>query len=257
MHDRIKQAFDDIRADEAMKDRTRTYLWEKTQGYHTWKRKMRRRWVSAMACFAVVLLGTGGYFVYFTPTSAISIDINPSMELAINRFDQVIGVQTYGQEESLWEEMPSLKYLNYSDAIEKLLAWDAMEQYLAQDQMMAISVIGTDEKQNGEMLNAIQSCTQGHNNITCHAGNAQEVQQAHQAGLSFGKYQVFLQLQALDPTITVEEVQDLTMRQLQDWLEALQETSMQQSEQESQEVTNGGHYGHGNHYGYGYGGNCE
>lgn len=259
MDDRIRQAFDEICAEEAMKNRTRLYLWEKTQGYQTRRAQARRRWVSAVACFMVILLGTGGYLTYFTPTSAISIDINPSMELSINRFDRVIGVQTYGEAE-LWQEMPCVQYLNYSDAIQQILSWDVMEQYLSQDEMMAISVIGADEGQNSEMLSTIQTCTQGHHNITCHAGNAQEVEQAHQAGLSFGKYQMFLQLQALEPSIAAEDVQDLTMRQLRDWLEQLEQEDDSQVSQEPtsvEETSSNGHHGNGTHNGFGNGGHHE
>ena len=35
-------------------------------------------------------------------------------------------------------------------------------------------------------------------------------------GLSYGKYRMFQEIQALDPEITAEEVQGMTMRELQD-----------------------------------------
>ena len=44
---------------------------------------------------------------------------------------------------------------------------------------------------------------------------------AHEAGLSYGKYQAFLALQALDPSVTAEEVQGMTMRELRDRIAAL------------------------------------
>ena len=55
-----------------------------------------------------------------------------------------------------------------------------------------------------------------HQNVYCHSGNSEEVHHAHDAGLSFGKYQAWQVLQDLDPDITLEEVQDMTMSEIRD-----------------------------------------
>lgn len=250
MHDQLKHALDQIHAQEELKRSTEEYVLAKMRTQPIKRSVPMHRWGVALACFAVVLVGVGGYQVYFTPTSAISIDVNPSMELAINRFDRVVGVQTYG-DDIPWEEMPKLEYLDYTDAVEQLLAWDAMSPYLQEEDMMSISVIGADTQQQDEMLSRIESCTQGHN-VTCHAGNAELVEDAHHAGMSFGKYQVFLELQALDPTITVEDVQDLTMRELRDRLADLMQTSDGQADVESSGYGYGGQGHHGQHHGNGH-----
>ena len=48
-----------------------------------------------IACFIFLLFSFSGYGLYFTKTSIISIDINPSIELNINRFDRVISINKY------------------------------------------------------------------------------------------------------------------------------------------------------------------
>ena len=40
----------------------------------------------------------GGTWLYFTPTMEISVDINPSIELGVNRFDRVISVDGYNED---------------------------------------------------------------------------------------------------------------------------------------------------------------
>ena len=46
------------------------------------------RLVPTLACCLLVLLaGWGGHHAYFTPSAIISIDVNPSLELGVNRFD--------------------------------------------------------------------------------------------------------------------------------------------------------------------------
>ena len=44
------------------------------------------------------MVGFGGYFLYFIPVSSISVDVNPSIELGINRFDKVVTVDTFNND---------------------------------------------------------------------------------------------------------------------------------------------------------------
>lgn len=54
--------------------------------------------VAAAACLVLIALASGGGYVFFTPTAYISIDINPSLELGINRFDRIVSVEGYNAE---------------------------------------------------------------------------------------------------------------------------------------------------------------
>ena len=51
-------------------------------------------WPPLLACLALVvaLLGGGGW-LWFTPTASVSVDINPSLELRLNRFSRVVAVE--------------------------------------------------------------------------------------------------------------------------------------------------------------------
>ena len=44
---------------------------------------------------------------------------------------------------------------------------------------------------------------------------------AHEAGLSFGKYRAYLELKELDPDITPDDIRDLSMREIQDLIDSL------------------------------------
>ena len=92
MNDKFKEIFGQIRAEEELKNRTRLFLAGKTRGYARAGAEKRRPVyaVYAAACLLCMLLG--GRWLYFTPIAEISIDINPSIELRVNRFDQVISV---------------------------------------------------------------------------------------------------------------------------------------------------------------------
>ena len=51
------------------------------------------RFVSAAAAAAVLLVGGGGAAAYAMPYGVVSLDINPSLEYTINRFDYVLRVE--------------------------------------------------------------------------------------------------------------------------------------------------------------------
>ncbi len=65
--------------------------------------------------------------------------------------------------------------------------------------------------------------TSPENQIYC--TDSQEIADAHAVGLSFGKYRAFLAAQAVNPELTVEDAQELTMRELEPLLEALKMTA--------------------------------
>lgn len=223
MRDELKTALDKVTADEAVRQSTRAFLARQTHDYGTAKARPRtaRRLVAAFACLALVVAGGTGYWAYFSPTCAISIDINPSVELSVNRFDKVISVDGIGEEGEALAETLDVRFLNYADALDSLLENQTIEDCLARNEVLSIAVAGDNQSQADAILAQAQTCTAGTQNVYCHAADSEELEHAHEAGLSFGKYQAFLILQSLDPSVTPEDVQGLTMREIRDRIAAL------------------------------------
>ena len=95
MNDKIQQAFDNIHADTRLKNATKWSLALKR------RRKARRKTIlilipSFLALFLVIALW--GYTWIRTPVAYVSIDVNPSMELALNSLDRVVSVYAYNTE---------------------------------------------------------------------------------------------------------------------------------------------------------------
>ena len=88
MDERIKEAFEQVQAESGLKDRTKAYVSRKTEGYRRKGTAKYKVLASAFACVALLLFG--GYWLYFTPTVEISIDVNPSIELGVNRFNRIV-----------------------------------------------------------------------------------------------------------------------------------------------------------------------
>jgi hypothetical protein len=223
LDNKIRDAIDSVRAEEGLKRSTKTFLAAKLSAP---KRTPVLRIAVAFACLALALLGLGGWKSYVTPVSAISVDVNPSIELGVNPFDRVVSVTGYNEDGTALAADVELKNLHYADALDTLLSDDAMQPYLENNGLVSITVIGSTERKSQEMRARIAACPYAASpNVECRYGNREEVAAAHDAGLSFGKYRAFRELQELDPDVSTEEVRELTMRQIWDRIEELSENA--------------------------------
>lgn len=221
MNDRITEAFNQIHAEDELKINTRKFLSEKKSKQNTSQVRFRKRHIAAIICFCFVLIGAAGYYSYFTPISAISVDVNPSIELGINRFDKVISVKGFNEDGRMLVSSLNIRFLNYQDALNQILTNENIQKYVNKNQLISITVIGQNEKKSNEMLANVSSCTNSsYGNIHCCSGDSEEAKAAHEAGMSFGKYKAFLELQQFDPDIKVEDIQNLTMHQIRDRIDA-------------------------------------
>ena len=247
MTERIKTAFDTIRADEELKRRTRDYLAQTIYGKKRKAAPVRQALPALAACLLLVLCLSGSY-LYFTPTAYISVDINPSLELGVNRFDRVVSVEPYNEDGKVLAEELDLKYLDYRDALEQIPSDAEMEGYL-QDGVLSLTVAGESEVPCGGIYQAMEKCASGQQNIRCHASSSESVEEAHSHGMSVGKYRAYLILQELDPDVTAEEVQGMTMREIYQLIQSF--TQEEDGSSGSIPESPGGGYG-GNNHGYGH-----
>ena len=127
MNNRIKAAFDSIHAEEALKQRTREFLSERIQRTNRRRSPVRVKLAAACACLVLLLAGE---YSFFAPVSAISVDVNPSVELGINLFDRVVSAVGYNEDGTALIDSLDLKYQDYPSALEKLMTSDRMSYYL-------------------------------------------------------------------------------------------------------------------------------
>lgn len=244
MNERLKQTFDNIHAEEALKTATKEFLTSQIKNCQLKKQSHYRRILPALACFLFLLIGFGGHQFYFTKTSIISIDINPSLELDVNRFDKVIAIRHYNDDGQKLAKNLDIKFMDYQDAIDQIMQTGQMISYLNTDEMLFISINGQNRQKNEEMLINIEICMHGKNHVCCLAGNFDEANKAHEAGLSVGKYRAFLELQKVRPDITVEDIKGLCMRQIQELIENPTEDAPTGSKAKCSETGHGHKHGH-------------
>lgn len=227
----VNEAFDAVRADDALKNRTRDAVLEQMRvvqengtvsfsaSKHSGRsrRSIKQRALAVAACLVFVcLVAFGGHYVYFTPVAAISVDINPSMELGVNCFDRVVGVEAFNEDGQQLVDSLELENENYEQAVERIVGSAAVQQLLSADEDLSISVASSDGTRCDNMLTTLEHCTSRYENASCHHVDEGEVEAAHHAGLSFGKYRAYLAAHDADESLTVEDAQDMTMRELHD-----------------------------------------
>ncbi len=220
MNDRLREAFDSIHAEEGLKAQTKEFIVHKAKEHR--ERPQRRaaypQMAAVIACFMLLLACFGGYRLYFVRTSVISIDINPSIELNINRFGRVISWEGYNDEGLELAKDLNIRFMDYLSAIEEILKTESITAYLDKDEELSISVVGRNEQESREMFANVENSTSGHHNVGCYMGHHEDVNAAHAAGLSVGKYRAFLEVQKINPDITIEDISGMTMRQINDLL---------------------------------------
>lgn len=219
MTDKIHKAFDSIKADHQLKESTKEFLSanRKNKTSLALNRHMALRNKFAIACLAIVLAaGIRGYLWLQSPVSYISIDVNPSIELALNRFDRVVSVTAYNPEGEEILKYLSLKGKIYTDAIDEIVENQVMDTYITEESGL-IFTIAANNSHESNISTGVQRCC-GHSGHNSHSVSADLsiIKQAHDNGLSFGKYYAYLQLVQYDDTITVDDCRDMSMSEIYD-----------------------------------------
>ncbi|MDO5575997.1 MAG: hypothetical protein Q4F84_02860 [Fibrobacter sp.] len=195
MTDRIHDVFTTITATERLKTSTKQYLREACEK----RSKQRispavRRWVCTACAVLVVVLGIGIYrSVSQTPVSYISIDVNPSIELTLNRWDTVILASPYNDDCAAILENVSIKGMAYTKAVDLIVESEAMQPFLQDTSALTITVASDSAKKEEKIKTGIEHCSgyQNHGGRSC-TSNVAVIDEAHGNGMSFGKYAAYL-----------------------------------------------------------------
>lgn len=208
MDKKIQRAFEDVRADEALKDGTAAFLHEKL--YARARRTALRRAVPAVCCALLLLFALTGYGVYSMPVAAISVEAGETVELKVNAFDRVVSYTclSSGGEDAV--DALNLTHQTYGDAVAALVE-DSSEE-------AAVSVAADSAEKSAAITAEIETRCAG---VACQAADVETLEAAAEAGLGVRKYEAYLAWKALDPTVTPDDVRGLSMREIRSRIAAL------------------------------------
>lgn len=202
--------------------------------------RWRHAAVALAACFVLAVVGFFGVRLYFDETAYVSIDVNPSVELGINRFDIVVSTAAFNADgEALLKEV-SVTGRSYGDAVETLTSSAAFEPYLQADAFVEISVTTDDAQQSDSLRQQSDMCI---SSLPCE-GESQAVDvatrdEARAAGMGTGRYRAALQLVELDPSLTLNDCAAMSMKELKDRIADADDGTSSVSGDESTSVGHG------------------
>lgn len=213
---KISDAFDQIQADPQLKRATRQFLAEKRKKRRRWYQQPALRWAASVCTILFIAAGIGGFSLVRTPVSYVSIDVNPSIELALNRFDRVVSAEAYNKEgEDILKDVSfDIKGATYKEAVDAVIRCPAMRRYLAGDAEIYITVAAEQEKEPQLKAGAEESCRRnGHGCRYNSTDDASAVQQARACGMSLGRYFAYQQLSQYEE-VTPDDCRHMTMSEM-------------------------------------------
>lgn len=240
MSNHIKQAFNSIHADENLKDSTRKSLlkyMEKSQQ----KNKIHwQRFVALPICAVLICAISFGLISYNTQVCAISIDINPSVELGINPYNRVISAKGINSDGEKLIASVGVNNKSYEDAVNEIVGY--YETNSNNDDVIVVTVDSESVEKIEEVLENIEKCSGNGGNMYYCKNNTESVENAHSNGVSFGKYNAYLELKKYEPELTVDDIKDLSMKEIREKIQKYESSAVAgNSSSESNISENTGH----------------
>lgn len=217
MTNKIYDTFDHIKASPNLKASTIQYL--KSERLKREQNSVKSRWkktfVVAFAVFALLVYG-GSYYMVRTPVSYISIDVNPSMELSLNRFDHVISTTAYNKDGKQILDSTDVTGMPFVDAIDTIVESEAAQPYLIDDYALTFTIASSNDHKESVLLEAVNACSgSSEHGGQSYCVDVSTVPEAHEYGLSFGKYCAILTLSQYDENISVQHCRNMPMSEIQ------------------------------------------
>lgn len=117
----------------------------------------RLHWQRLAAACVLLVLCAGGIFswLWFSTKAVVSIDVNPSVALSLNRFEYVIDTQAGNTDGAEVLDDLSLKNLKLSTALDALMGAMSRKGYLDDQAQISVFVDGSDDDFNRELYDEI------------------------------------------------------------------------------------------------------
>ena len=181
------------------------------------------RFIPAIAAAAVLLIvaGTGSY-AYLSPYGTVSLDVNPSIEYSINRFDKVLsvsGVNDDGSNIVSSLDVSKLKYKDIETAIDNTIDQIDAEGYFADesDNYVVVTANTGADAHTDKLVERLDKTVAKHEGIRPITSKVSDddLRNAHEQGISAGKKMMVDRLDDIsDDTIDRDKWNGMSVRDI-------------------------------------------
>ncbi|NLO09236.1 MAG: hypothetical protein GX129_05125 [Clostridiales bacterium] len=178
--------------------------------------------IFAASAAAILVLGVGSW-AYASPYSYVSLDVNPSIEFVLNRFDRVLEVKAGNEDgEGILQEIDTgnLKNKTISRAINQTLNQISEQGYLPNNTISGIVIAASNKnhKKADQLVDEIKNevedeIIESHNSVSVEVFSVdmEQVEVAKELGVTPGKLNLVEKL--------IESSDDSENIQLEEWLD--------------------------------------
>ncbi len=200
--------------------------------------------VSAAACLLLTAGGVSGYAYYKAPVAYLDIDINPSIELGINRWDRIVSAKGYNEDGINVLKAKNVLNKKLQEGVKSIIETADEKGYLEQAEGAAVAITSvTDDTNKAEELTDLSKETIEEyaeekkldvEVVTEHVTLSRQ-EEAKQLGITPGKLNLIQKLQAFDQEIAAEDYKDASVKEIMKAVKALRkEQKANQKEKEKQ-----------------------
>lgn len=183
---------------------------------------IRRFLAAAAACLCLAVSG-GGYHYYYAQAALISVDVNPSIELSVNRQDRVTSTAALNEDGKALLTGIRLTGMECGEAVRELLQAESSGQYPADHKNVVVTVYSANEDRQSRLLKEIRE-TADHAPTTRDADGSteyravtsEEVKAAHSCGVTAGKYIYLQKLEEADPGTDISRYSHCSIDEIKD-----------------------------------------
>ena len=168
------------------------------------------------ACLALVACLVAGAVDFLRPVAYVGIDVNPSVELTLNRFDIVVGTHALNDDGQRALDEASCIWRPFDDAARDLDG--AMRAIADEGAVVEVSIDCDNENRYAALAAQSNDCFGRNGEAHCNRTSAEERQAAHDSGMGVAKYRAYQALQEAGVEISTEECASMSMRELRDLL---------------------------------------
>ena len=183
-----------------------------------------KRLAGLAACFMACIFLSTGVYAYCTPYSYVSVDINPSLSLALNRFERVISVNPLTEDAvDLIKDAKSLKNRNIDAALSAIIKTASDKGYIDEETEDEIVVIvsAKDPKQEKKLEETVAKTAEKElskvnktSGVTVEKTNVENYKTAVSQRVSPGRMVLEENLKKVMPEIKTEEIKDMSVKEV-------------------------------------------
>jgi hypothetical protein len=175
------------------------------------------------ASFIILVMLSTGVYAYYTPYSYVSVDINPSLELYVNRFDKVIDVHAYNADaQLLLNTSASIKNKGIGIALEQIIDSAADKGFLEKDAENSVMiVVSSNNKEREKALTSkisrastvAMSKVSSSYEVILEKTKVESFKKAHKDNISPGKVILANEFKEAKPELNEEEIKHMPLQQ--------------------------------------------